>query len=515
MSASTHQSFHSQLPTPVGPPSGFVTNPNLEHGWQQPQQMNGFDEPPTPSSAVQSDWKPYYPSTSLPTPGPSTAQSQEGDPGHFPFRATDASLSYWDSANTEFISINTDISSQYSRQPPENVSWASTQSPDEKLNLQGNVALQEAATSPFTSPASQAPISASDPISFVGSTSDLLEQAAVEYEDDDYFDVQSDEEMEVPPDQTMVKLQENQRDFGMIMALHREHSSELSMRRYDTFIYAGIMDHYRAEWVANPLRNPKTARVFAHFIFATGPTLSIFERKPRNASAMFTETPVPNFQQGLWTYILPMMALNHQGLLHAMLALASLHIAKLQNTSVTPSYKHYAYALKRIHHCVGNRKKRHMPTTIAATLLLGFYEVMTADHLKWSSHLAGAKQLIIEIDFQGMTKEYRRIKAENAAQEQHTMFEDSETALQERNPNRTFKDLSPAIDEGLVSTLIGRKLRYDEYGRVIEDAPRQKTSGEAIPPSLDTGKYELYQDLFWWYARQDTYQAIISGNRLL
>jgi hypothetical protein len=349
-------------------------------------------------------------------------------------------------------------------------------------------------------------------VSFVGTTADLLDQAAVEYEDDDYFDVQSDEEMEIPPDQTLVKLQENQRDFGMIVALHREHTSDLSMRRYDTFIYAGILDHYRAEWVANPLRNPKTARVFAHFIFATGPTLSIFERRPRNSSAMFSDTPVPNYQQGLWTYILPMMALNHQGLLHAMLALASLHIAKLQGASVTPSYKHYAYALKRIHYCVGNRKKRHLPTTLAATLLLGFYEVMTADHLKWSSHLAGAKQLLVEIDFKGMTREYRRIKAENSAQEHE--FEASEYTLQERNPNQTFKDLSHVIDESLVSTLIGRKLKYDEFGQIVEDIPAPKFSAEPTPP-LDTQKYELYQDLFWWYARQDVYQAIISGNRLL
>jgi cell division protein FtsB len=367
----------------------------------------------------------------------------------------------------------------------------------------------------FTSPAAPTTYSSiPNGVSFVGTTADLLEQAAVEYEDDDYYDVQSDEEMDIPPDQTLVRLQENRRDFGMIMALHRDHTSELSMRRYDTFIYAGILDQYRAEWVANPLKNPKTARVFAHFIFATGPTLSIFERRPRNASAMFTEAPVPNYQQGLWTYILPMMALNHQGLLHGMLALASLHIAKLQGASVTPSYKHYAYALKRIHHCVGNRQKRHLPTTLAATLLLGFYEVMTADHLKWSSHLAGAKQLLIEIDFKGMTREYRQLKAEKAAQEHQRDLDGSRSALQERNPNRTFKDLSPAIDEGLVSTLIGRKLKYDEFGRIVEDIPPPKFSAEPSPP-LDPERYELYQDLFWWYARQDVYQAIISGNRLL
>ena len=87
-----------------------------------------------------------------------------------------------------------------------------------------------------------------------------------------------------------------------------------------------------------------------------------------------------------------MMALHHQGLLHAMLALASLHIARLQGASVTPSFKHYAYALKRIHHCVGHPQKRHLISTVAASLLLGYYEVITGDQVKWSSHLLGAKQ---------------------------------------------------------------------------------------------------------------------------
>jgi hypothetical protein len=367
----------------------------------------------------------------------------------------------------------------------------------------------------YSSPAAPVPQSAGFlRAGFTHTTTDLLEQAAVEYQDDDYFDVNSDEEMEIPPDQTIAKLKETQRDFGRLLALHRENTSELIMRRYDTFIYAGILDQYRAEWVANPLRNPKTARVFAHFIFATGPTLSIFERHPRNSSAMFSEYPVPDNQQGLWTYTLPMMALNHQGLLHAMLALSSLHIAKLQGASITPSYKHYAYAIKRIHHCVGNPKKKLLPTTLAATLLLGFYEVMTADHLKWSSHLAGAKQLLIEIPFKRMTREARRMKAEQVAQEQQFGFYGADDTLQERNPNLTFKNLSPAINEGLVSTLIGRKLKYDEFGH-IEEPFSSRLFSDGLPQPIDLGRYELYQDLYWWYARQDVYQAIISGNRLL
>ncbi|OCL05185.1 hypothetical protein AOQ84DRAFT_323304, partial [Glonium stellatum] len=342
------------------------------------------------------------------------------------------------------------------------------------------------------------------------SPTQVLDEAAVEYEDDDYYDVNSDEEMEDAPDSALT----TNRDFGMILRIHQESTSELSIRRYDAFIYAGILDHYRAEWVANPLKNPKTARVFAHFIYATGPSLSIYERNPRNASAMFTEGPVPSSQQSLWTYTLPMMALNHQGLLHAMLALASLHIAKLQGASATPSFKHYAYALKRIHHCVGHSKKRHQVTTLAASLLLAFYEVMTADHLKWSSHLVGAKQLLVEIDYRGMTKQSKRMKAEQAAYEQMFPYQNPNMLMQQRQLSSGFKEVIMLPDEGLVSTLIGRKLRYDEAGRVIGDFEDLRPS-DSIPPALDLSKYELFQDLYWWYCRQDAFQSIISGNRLL
>jgi Fungal specific transcription factor domain len=339
----------------------------------------------------------------------------------------------------------------------------------------------------------------------------MLDEAAVEYEDDDYYDVQSDEEVDVPPSQALVQAYETQRDFGMILALHRESTSELTMRRYDTFIYAGILDYYRAEWVASPLKNPKTARVFAHFIFATGPTLSIFERHPRNSSAIFDESPSPSSMQGLWTYTLPMMALSHQGLLHAMLALSSLHIAKLQHASITPSFKHYAYSLKRLRHCLSHPKKRHLPTTLAATLLLGFYEVMTADHLKWSSHLLGAKQLLVEMDYHLMAKEARKLKVQAKQEDQFNFgLLDGILAPTPVSPQGD----SSIIDENLVSTIVDRKVKYDEFGQVMDESIVQKKPSD-LPEPFDLSRYELYQDLFWWYAKQDAFQAIIGGNGLL
>jgi len=338
-----------------------------------------------------------------------------------------------------------------------------------------------------------------------------LEDAAIEGMDDDYYDVQSDEEMDLAPDQAVIKACETPCDFSMMLELHREGTNELSMRKYDNFIYDGILDYYRPEWVANPLKNPNTARVFMHFITSTGPTLSIFERFPRNTSAIFDEWPPSTPPRGLWNYSMPMMALNHQGLLHSMLAMASLHIAKLKSASKTPSLKHYTYAVKRMNRCVGNPKKKLLPTTLAATLLLAFYEVMTAEHVKWCCHLSGAKSLIAEIDYLSMSKEARRLKAEAAghrAQHSH-----SDITLQGEIYGQTEDGHHP-IDENIVSAFFGKKLKYDQFGRIIDDQENGKRRN-SLPELFDLSRFELYQDLFWWYAKQDCFQSIISGNPLL
>lgn len=354
----------------------------------------------------------------------------------------------------------------------------------------------------------------------------MLNDAAVEVLDDDYYDVEPEDEMDLAEvTLQLVPSGQRQKLIGNILARY-VNSPEglnlrqgLTLRRYDSFIYPGLLDSYRPERVANPLKNPATARVFAHFISATGPTLSIFERHSRNASVLLDDGPVPLSQQGIWTYTMPMAALHHQGLLHAMLAISSLHIAKLSGGSETPSMKHYAFALKRVHRSVGDAKKRISIETLAASQLLGFYEIMTADHMKWNSHLLGAKQLIVETDFAGMARELRRTKLEKRAREQQCNFGNSldmgplhYTHYQDDH----LLDQVPDIDEELVGVLVGRKIKYDEYGSIIDDDDQPKTPPPRVCSfSLDLQKFETLKDLYWWYCKQDIYQSIISGNPLL
>jgi|SRR5690242_14359895 len=110
------------------------------------------------------------------------------------------------------------------------------------------------------------------------SPSQVLDEAAVEYEDDDYWDVQSDDEMVDREDGENMMVAN--KEFELIRRIHFENSNETGIRRYDAFLYDGLLTRYKPEYAASPLRNPKTARVFAHFIHVVCefPIISLLHR---------------------------------------------------------------------------------------------------------------------------------------------------------------------------------------------------------------------------------------------
>lgn len=332
--------------------------------------------------------------------------------------------------------------------------------------------------------------------------------------EDDDFDVNSDEE-DRDPDHSMPDATPS--NLGLMLAISAN-QIDGGFRTLTNFLNEpNVLSSYRPPYSASPLMDPQTARVFCHFVTATAPTLSLHNRHPVNPSVMFTGAPVPAFQRSLFTYTLPMMALSNQGLLHAQLALASLHIAKLQQTSATPSLKHYHYALRRVAKAVGHPTKRREIATLAATLLLGFFEVTTAEHNKWNSHLAGARELIMEIDFAGMTKRINAYKAMTNTIRKGAMYDYGHDQQHYNGQRRMSFDMlrtDKELDEDLISTLMGFRTRYDEYGQVVDlNEPPSHSHVPLTPKEVEN--FEIQCDLFWWYAKQDMYQSLISGNRLL
>ena len=336
---------------------------------------------------------------------------------------------------------------------------------------------------------------------------------SMETPEKEYYDVTSDEE-QGDTDFTMADAPTN--NLGLMLALSANQSGR-GFRSLTNFLNEpNVLATYQPSWSASPLMDPQIARIFCHFVTATAPTLSLHNRHPTNPSVMFTGNPVPAFQRSLFTYTLPMMALRNQGLLHAQLALASLHIAKLQQTSAAPSLKHYHYALRRVAKAVGHPTKRREIATLAATLLLGFFEVTTAEHNKWNSHLAGARELILEIDFAGMTKRINAYKAEMDMLKKGGMYDYNYEHRYENRRRMSFDILRTDrdIDENLVTILMGYRTRYNEYGHITEINEPPSHYHLPLTPK-DVENFEIQCDLYWWYAKQDMYQSLLSGNRLL
>jgi hypothetical protein len=107
-----------------------------------------------------------------------------------------------------------------------------------------------------------------------------------------------------------------------------------------------------------------------------------------------------------------------------------------------------------------------------------------------------------------MAKEACRLKAQQLAQKDHFAFYDG-GMIPDTN------GMSATIDENLLSSLMGREVKVEQFGHVLGDEDDDRPSNDSPSSRLDMANYELYQDLYWWYARQDVYQAILSGNKLL
>ena len=338
------------------------------------------------------------------------------------------------------------------------------------------------------------------------------QSSMVDDRDDDYWDADSEDEISESYGRVAEAAPS---DLGLMIALSANRNDRGARSFHNFLNEPNILSAYYPAYAASPLLDPQTARVFCHFVTATAPTLSIYERHPANPSIIFSGHPVPISQRSLWTYTLPMRALSHQGLLHAMLALSSMHIAKLQHTSPTASLKHYHYALRRVAKALGQPAKRNDVSILAATLLLGFYEVSTAEHNKWNSHLAGAKQLIMDIDFAGMGK---RIEAHRAAGGHNALYQEFNNTYE--HPYRGCEFATDGsvkndnqISEDLISAIMGWQIRYDQYGFIVDGS--QSATGYKPLTTKEMEDFDIQRDLFWWFCKQDMYQSMVSGNRLL
>ncbi|KAK4208385.1 hypothetical protein QBC37DRAFT_78976 [Rhypophila decipiens] len=149
----------------------------------------------------------------------------------------------------------------------------------------------------------------------------------------------------------------------------------------------------------SPLTNGHTAALFWHFINVVAPTISLYESSGMYNGRFALVKPIPVKvpyaapEVSLWTESFPMMSFHHPALLQAMLALSSLHSAKLQQVPPTAAMKHYHLALRRTARNIQDPSKKAHPATAACMLLLAYFEMWMPDFERWRNHLNGLSQL--------------------------------------------------------------------------------------------------------------------------
>ncbi|KAL8298386.1 hypothetical protein RB600_003080 [Gaeumannomyces tritici] len=270
---------------------------------------------------------------------------------------------------------------------------------------------------------------------------------------------------------------------------------------------SGILDSYNPRAGSSPLNDSQVAAVFQHFINVTAPSMSLYERSPFDPQRIPPEgAPTRKLRRHIWAYTFPYLSLNHPALLQGILAMGSLQMAMLQGVPATVSMKHYHLSLRRIARNYRSPIKRATPATLAATLLLGFYEVWNSDHEKWCKHLYGARTLLKEIPIQAMTKAATAYKR------------DQDIAAQAKVPyggNGTIAQdfRNSIIDTDLLSRLTGLPVDYEAYGQA--EHPDDRLWRQNMSTEKDMENYEQIVDLFWWYCKMDVYQSILGGTLLL
>lgn len=326
--------------------------------------------------------------------------------------------------------------------------------------------------------------------------------------DEDVYGARNDEDEELLDysDEEEIRIITPRAAINNLLATTPEPGRGISFRSF--LPDCQTLSTYYPSQISSPLTNPITARIFCHFVYVLGPSISIFERHAPNPTVAYT--PGSQAPKNVWAYTIPMLALGHPPLLHAILALSSLHIAKLTKGPNHPSLLHYHIALRRLGRSIADDRKRGHVATLAATLVLAYYETMAAEHEKWASHIHGAKQLLREIDFELLSRGVESLEDERALREQYP-----EPAM--RNQRMMMRVAKRQRDAYIVNDLDGNltNLMMGNKGARSDKRTGKGKSRNATYSKKELEKCQLQSDLFWWYVKMDLYQSLLSGNELM
>ena len=122
--------------------------------------------------------------------------------------------------------------------------------------------------------------------------------------------------------------------------------------------------------------------------------------------------------------------------------------------------------------------------------------------------------LIKEIDFEGMTKYLNSMKLKQRREEEAKNFPGmQQTFGSAHEDHNLYQRANEDVDENIVRMLMGKRVQYDQYGRIVDDD--NELQGPKSYTRRQLQDYETQRDLFWWYCKMDAYHSILGGSRLL
>ncbi|KAK3326725.1 hypothetical protein B0H66DRAFT_168088 [Apodospora peruviana] len=187
-----------------------------------------------------------------------------------------------------------------------------------------------------------------------------------------------------------------------------------------------VLMNYSPQPLDSPLTNGSRAAVFWHFVNATAPMISLYETSDMHHGRFAIAEPWPKFgsasevrERRIWENAFPVLAFQHSVLLHAILALGSLHIEKglghesAASAQSSAAWKHYNFARRRISPALKGARLHPLPgrhglyggdgqtggvhpTTVAALLLTAHFELWTLQLNPWRDHLEILSNLFAE-----------------------------------------------------------------------------------------------------------------------
>ncbi|CAN8102184.1 unnamed protein product [Discula destructiva] len=268
-----------------------------------------------------------------------------------------------------------------------------------------------------------------------------------------------------------------------------------------------VLVNYMPSPTDTPLNDPKTAAVFWYFVTITAPTINPYERNRLDPQRVFSNEPIPKSHQHIWTYVFAVQAFQHPGLLQAILALGSLQMAALSGDTVTAPLLHYGRSIRSLGKNYRNVNKRAQPATLAATLLLAFYEVWNSNHDTWCTHMLGARMIISETPLRQMSRQVWAVHRQRYQQwaEVHVQNPFAGFMPQDDHPSHELAE----VDLNLVKSLTGMSIGFLEG---VDPASIQSETRHCTERDLEN--YEHLADLYWWFCKMDVYQAFLGGSKL-